>query len=305
MKRNQIRNAVFAGVLSLGFVVPTFAADTRAERANRRAAEKEAEGSNNRISYDQLPEKVREALDRERGDRKVLSVYRADRQDRSWYSVVFETRRRGPRVVRLSQKGYVLSVADLTDEETRVFKADPDRWYREWLDRQSAHEKFYTEHAAKVTATAAHPETMRWEDIPARVRATILRENFGQRPENIVIRYREKDQVVYQVNLKEPGHEHMIKVTPEGAIFEEGDFDPHGKFIAGINHPKTVMEEDLPRSVKLTVDREAPRGEISHIDVFSRGGREVYTVEVDTRDTSRYITVSQDGKVLSDISDKY
>jgi hypothetical protein len=304
MKRNMIRTAVFAGVLSLGLVTSAFA-DTRAERASRREAEKQAEGSNNRIGYDQLPGNVREALDRERGDRKVLSAYRADRADRSWYSVVFETRRRGPRVVRLSPRGYVLSVADLTPEETKIFKADPDRWYREWLDRQSAHEKFYAEHAARVTATSAHPETVRWEDIPARVRATILRENYGQRPENIVIRYREKDQIVYQVNLKEPGHEHMIKVTPEGAIFEEGDFDPHGKFVAGINHPKTVMEEDLPRAVRAAVDRESKRGEISHIDVFSRGGREVYTVEVDTRDTSRYITVSRDGKVLSDISDKY
>jgi len=305
MERNRIRTAVIAGLLSVGFVAPAFAADTRAERANRRAAEAKAEGSDHRMSYEELPEKVKEALDRERGDRKVLSVYRADRADRSWYSTIVETRRRGPRVIRQSQKGYILSVADLNEEDTRAFKADPDRFHREYLDRQATHEKFYAQHAAQVTATAAHPDTMRWDEIPARVRATILRENFGAKPENIVIRYREKDQVVYQVNLKEPGHEHMIKVTPEGAIYEEGDFDPHGKFISGINHPKTVMEDDLPRSVRNAVNQVAPTGEISHIDVFTRNGREVYTVEVDKRDSSRYVTVSQDGKVLSDISDKY
>src|SRR5947209_3271556 len=132
MNRAKVRGMLLAGAISAGavFTLPTYAQVSRAER-NREAAL--AQGSNNRISYEALPQNVRDALDRERGDRKVASVYRADRGERSWYSVVIETRR-GERVIRLSPRGYILGVGDLTAEEVKVFKSDPDRWYKEYID---------------------------------------------------------------------------------------------------------------------------------------------------------------------------
>jgi hypothetical protein len=249
---------------------------------------------------------VKDALDRERGDRRVVSVYRADRGDRSWYSVVVETRRHGDRVIRLSQRGYVLSVGDLNDEDARAFRENPDRWYRDWSNRQDQREKYYYRDLDSVRATADHPDRVDWDRVPARVRATILRENLGEHPHNDIVRYREKDVVVYQINLQDgPNRQHMIKCTPDGAIYEEGMFDSSGKFIPSRERPKTINEEDLPGRVKATVDREAPRGQIAHIDVMNRNGRDVYTVEIDRRDESRYLTISESGKVLSDISDKY
>ena len=299
-KTLMMSTAIAAG---LAIASPTFAQQSRAER-NREAA-LEAQGSNNRISYDDLTPAVRDALDRERGERKIASVYRADRGDRSWFSVVIETRR-GERVIRLSPKGYVLSVGDLTEEEVRVFKADPDRWYKDYLDRQTSRAKVYTRNVDRVTATGDHPERVEWDRMPARIRATILRENYGEKPQNDVVRYRERDQVVYQINLQDgPGRQHMIKVLADGSIFEEGDFDSGGKFISGALHPKTIQIEDTPRAVRATVDREAPKGQIAHVDVMERNGRNVYTIEIDSRTETRYLTVKEDGRVVADNTDKY
>ena len=75
-------------------------AGSRSERANARAAERAAEGENIRQSYDDLSPVVRESLDRERGGRKVMTVYLAKRVDRSWYSVAVVTRH-GDRIIRL------------------------------------------------------------------------------------------------------------------------------------------------------------------------------------------------------------
>lgn len=309
MPHRRFHTLVFTAALGVAVAAPSAFAQSRADRAdrNREAAERAAdEGSNNRVSYESLPPPVKEALDRERGDRRVASVYRADRGDRSWYSVVVETRRHGDRVIRLSPRGYVLSVGDLNEDETREFRANPDRWYHSWLDRQDQREKHYYRDVDSVRATADHPDRVEWDRVPARVRATILRENLGEHPTNGVIRYRQKDVVVYQISLQDgPNRQHMIKCTPDGAIYEEGEFDSSGKFIPMHDHPKTVVQEDLPGRVKATVDREAPRGQIAHIDVMNRNGRDVYTVEIDTRAESRYLTISESGKVLSDISDKY
>lgn len=302
----KLRTLIFTAALGVAVAVPSAFGQSRADRAERnREAAVEAQGSNNRIRYDDLPPAVKDALDRERANRRVVSVYLADRGDRSWYSVVVETRH-GDRVIRLSPRGYILSVADLDADDLREFRANPDRWYHDWYQRQDAREKFYYRDLDRVTATPEHPEMMQWDRIPARVRATILRENFGDRPSNPVGRYRQQGQVVYQANLQEgPNRQHMIKVLPDGSILEEGEFDRNGHFIPGNDRPKTVNEDDLPPRVRSTVDREAPRGRIAHIDVVNRDGRDVYTVEVDSRDSSRYLTVSESGKVLSDISDKY
>lgn len=305
MPRNKIHTLIFTTALGLVVAAPPAFGQSREERADRnRDAAERAEGRNNRMRYEDLPPAVKDALDRERGDRRVVSVYQADRGDRSWYSVVIETRR-GDRVIRLSQRGYVLSVGDLNDDDVKVFRENPDRWYHDWSDRQNQREKFYYRDLDQVHATVEHPDRLDWERIPARVRATFLRMSLGDRPSGC-IRYRQGDTVLYQTSFQDgPNRQHMVQVTPDGAVFAEGYYDSNGKFLPGKERAKTIQEEDLPNRVRDVVDREAPRGQVAHIDVLNRNGRDVFTVEIDRRSETRYLTISESGKVLSDISDKY
>jgi hypothetical protein len=198
----------------------------------------------------------------------------------------------------------LLSVQETSQADLVRYQAEPDKVYREYEDREFRRDKHWQDDFARVTATAQHPDMVRWEDIPPRVRVTFMRESGGVKPDQI-LRYREHDNIIFQTNIPTGGGRvHMLQVLPNGDIYNEGDFNEHGKVENRDWRPHTVSYGDVPRRVREVVDREGGRGRIIHVDEARRPGGDIYTVEVDEPgDTTRYLTVRDDGKILSDITE--
>src|SRR4051812_4360318 len=81
-------------------------ADTRSERAAARAAA--AADEQKKMSYDDLPAKVKETIEKEKGRDTVRSVYQVKRGDRMTYSVTLGAKNGDEKVLRVSQSGELL-----------------------------------------------------------------------------------------------------------------------------------------------------------------------------------------------------
>ena len=83
---------------------------------------------------------------------------------------------------------------------------------------------------------------------------------------------------------------HMLQVLPNGgAVYNESDFTTGGKAIQGDWRPKTMLFEDVPPPVHAAIDHAAPHAAIAHIDMVSRVGHDIYSVEIDGPKESRAI----------------
>src|SRR5438105_2194323 len=146
--------------------------------------------------------------------------------------------------------------------------------------------------AERVTATAANPEHVDWDKLPASVRATLLRESGGERLDNVA-RYREKDNVIYQSNIPDGRDRiHMVQLLTDGSIYNEGEFNTTGQKIQEPERPRTIGYQDLPRRLQDVIDREAPTGRIPHVDVATRRDHKLYTVQIDEPNRTRYLTLN-------------
>jgi hypothetical protein len=94
-----------------------------------------------------------------------------------------------------------------------------------------------------------------------------------------------------------------VQVLANGQIFNEGEYASSGKRLED-RKVRTVGYQDLPDRVRESVDQESPHGRIPHVDIAKRGGQNLYTIQVDDRDRTRYLTINEDGKVLSDVSER-
>ncbi len=255
------------------------------------------------IDWDKLPREVKGETDKERENRKVHHVYHVMRDGLEFYRTIVILKNGDSRSIRVQANGKLLSVIDVRQAELASYKEDPAKYYREVETRQGTRDRSLAEADTRVTATVQKPESIFWDQAPARVRSTILREN-GAKVDGM-IRYRDQGHVIYQSNLPEGngGKIHMLQILPDGSIFNEGDFNTAGVTSGGDWRPHTVAVEDLPRAVRDVVNKEAPRGRL-HAEVAKRRAGDVYTIEVEGRGgESRYLTIREDGRIVGDVTD--
>ena len=305
-----------AGVMGLGLTVaiPSFAADpaprdaSERARVRERAAARDAalqEDVEETVRMSDLPKQAQETVDEQRKGREITSVHKVTRDGRDFYRVAFAMKGGGDRSIRVSPRGSLLSIEDIRQADVAAYRQDPARYYRDTEQYQTARTRHYATQTERITATVANPQKVEWDQIPGAVRTTLLREAAGEKP-NYIIAYRDSDHVIYQTNIDDGrGKVHMVQVLPDGSIFNEGEFTNAGQQIAKDWRPQTLGYEDLPARVKDAVDREAPSGRIPHVDVAKRRGQNIYTVEIDNRDGTRFLTLNEEGKVLGDVTDRF
>jgi hypothetical protein len=315
MKTTPLHGWAIAGAIGIAFVtaLPSSAQNRRntPTREDTRTIDRNAssEGSAEPIKYDEIPGRVRDKINDTKKDDKVVNAYRIRANGHDNYRVVTQRKNRD-RVILADDTGRILNVEDVRDAELASFRQDPDTWLRDYDNRNFGRQREYARAAESIRGTPEHPEQINLDQVPGPARAALIREASGDRARLAnTIRYKDNQgNVIYQCNIPdEPGNPksvHMVQVLSDGRIFNEADFNNRGQKLEDWQ-PRTLGYEDLPNRVKDTVDREAPRGRVPHIDVARRGGREIYTVEIDERDSTRYLTIAEDGHVLSDTSERY
>jgi hypothetical protein len=311
-KRSLLIASLFG--LGLGIAAPTFAQAQDRTGANDRTIKKNVERATARgedfeapVNLDQVPSRVRKEIDRARGNEKIVTVYKIQRSGKEYYRATVSNKK-SDRVILVTGEGVTQNVEDIRPAELADYRADPNTWYRDYDERMLAQERHYTSHADTVTATVDNPERVNWDQVPGRVRSTFTREANGEKVDYI-IRYRDKaGNVIYQTNVPDGrNQQHLLQVRPDGSLFDEGFYknDTGSRATADDLRPQTIGLADVPARVRDTVDQEAPRGRVPRVEVATRGGRKLYTVEVAQSGGTRYLTIDEKGKVISDVSDKY
>jgi hypothetical protein len=295
--------------LGLTAAVPLATQAQPAPRAERRA---DRTGTEVVVPIDLngIPGPARDKIEEVARRAKIAATYKVHRNGQDVYRATIQRGDHGDRIVLVSRDGNLINVEDVRGPELAAYRQNPDAWYRDYDDRMLAQEQYLARQVEVVRGTPQHPEQISLDEVPGAARATLIREAYGDRSRlSNTIRYKDNQgNVIYQCNIPDdpnrPKSVHMVQVLPDGRIFNEGDFSNRGERLDDWR-PKTMGYDDLPGRVKETVDREAPRGRVPHVDVARRGGQNIYTVQVEDRDRTRYLTLNEDGKVLSDVSQRY
>ena len=252
-----------------------------------------------------MPEAIQDWVDELGHGQKLIAASRVRRNGRDLYRVTVG-RTEAERIALLTDKADELRIEDIRPSETAAYRDNPDRWYRDSEDRIAARERAASREAERVTATVDKPDRIDLDQVPVAARATFMREAAGDKQKlGYIICYRDTSKnVLYQCSIPDSNNTaHMVQVLADGRIFNEGEYANGGQRVAD-QKARTVGYRDLPDRIRETVDQEAPRGRIPHVDVARRGGRDIYTVQIDDRDRTRYLTISDEGKVLSDVSER-
>ena len=307
MNSSHSKRLVLAGLVGLGLcgfvATPASAAPPRVERNVDRAL---ANGGDFEApeAFDKIPEAARRKIEEIKGRSKLLATFRIRREGNDYYRATIQTKR-SERIALVTADGAVRNVEDIRPEEFADYKAHTDAWYRDYDDRMIARTKHLLRESERVTASVEHPERINWDQCPASVRNTFTREAAGEKVD-YVIRYRDHDQVIYQTTIDDGRDKrHMVQARPDGTIFNEGEYTKGGSYKGDEWKPHTIGFDDLPERVRDTVNKAVPSGRIPRVEVVKRRGRDFYTVECQTREGERYLTINDEGVCVADVTDPY
>jgi len=287
MKRKFGKSWLVAGVLALGISAAVPSVTWARERTEA-------------VRYNSLPREVRRTLDDERGNHEVLGIQYVDQDGKLFYRCTVALKN-GERNIRIQPGGALLSVEDVREAEAPDFRKSKDDWYRIREERERARDEYWHREDERVRATARDPERVRWDDLPPRVQFALMRESYGVRPD-YVVRYRDGNRVIWQTNIPDgPGRVHMVQVSTDGVLLNGAEFTSGGRPLPGDFRIRTVDFEDLPRSVRYTLDHDYRGARIPTITVTTRRGQRLYGVTVQEPRYDRYLVIDEDGEVLSDI----
>ena len=306
MRATVSQRLIWAGIVGLGLSGMASNALAQPRRIERNVDRALASGADfeEPVAFDRIPDEARDAIDYERHREKVLATFRIRRSGADYIRATVKTPR-SERVILVTAAGVLKNVEDVRPSEFRDYHEHQDAWYRDYDDRMIATQRFYVHEAEGVTATVDHPERVEWDRCPGRVRVTMMRESDGEKIDYI-IRYRDHGEVIYQVNIPDGGNKHhLLQIRPDGSIFNEGEYTPAGQVHGGDWRAHTIGFDDLPPRVRETLDRVAPHARIPLVQVARRHDRDIFSVEIADRDGTRYLTLNQDGKAISDVSDKF
>ena len=294
-----------AGLAGLGYLVGAADEAGAFQVVERRVIIRREPDMEQPMPFESVPQEVRQAI-RELGhERDVVATFRLVRTGESFFRMTIKTRGT-ERVVLAEPNGYVRNVEDVRYEDLPFYRDHPNAWYKDYDDRMLAHQKYFLDHVERITATYDRPEQVRWDELPGGVRATCARESGGDRI-NDVVRYRTRENtIVYQTEIRiDRDHKHVLQVLPDGRIFNEKEYRPTDNILEKDWKTKSIGYSDLPDKVRWVVDREAPKGRIPHVDVATRKGGKIYTVQIVIKDGTRYLTMNQRGEILTDVAEHW
>jgi len=251
--------------------------EARGAAAGDRRSNYDFGGTETQIKYAAAPDRIKDALDRERSGRDLRGIYEVRTPaGRTFYRGVIDERGTD-RVVRISDDGRVLGDSDFAARDDRrddVREARPA--------------------AARYQRTDyGEPAEVNFDRLPGPVRMGIAGQAKANRI-NRVTEYRGKDgHSVYRAEVGNGDRSWYIRVDESGRFLGQSNATEEGKIRVDFN--------DLPGPIKVAVVKEVPDRQRGDIIQITREGRTYYRVEHDEGPTSRWVTIDDRGRVTGEI----
>jgi hypothetical protein len=217
------------------------------------------------VKFASLPERVKDTLDRERGNREIKSIYEVNRNGRIFYRAIIDERN-GDRVVRVGENGKLLSEEDVREVRT----------------------------AGVRRGVEDDGERIAFDRLPGDVKTVIGREAGPDRVGD-VFRYDRRGRSIYEAEINSSnGTTRVVRVDENGRVVSDADATPEGR--------RSVRFSDLPGPVKDAIGRQAKADQIDRVVEVTQGGRTYYRALVNNgRDRSgTWITVDDNGRTVRD-----
>lgn len=219
------------------------------------------------VKFDQLPRRVRDTIDRERGTHDLRQILRVSSGGRPFYRVIIDDRGREDRVVFVSELGTIMKRTEVPD------------------------------------LNFGHGENERWvfyRDLPREVRDALDRARGGREVKQIWF-VRRDNREFYRCIVEQRGDDVAFRFGPSGKILSIDEVEDVAVGAAEarryeIERERWVRVDDLPRPVRRAIEDEFRGRPVYRAMLVERGGRTFYRAVVG----DRVIRIAEDGYVYRD-----
>jgi hypothetical protein len=217
------------------------------------------------IKYEDMPRRVRELADRERGRRDIKQVLEMRREGHVYYRVLIDDRG-ADRAVFFSEGGRLLKVSEVPD--VAIGEGSFEKW-------------------------------VKFDELPRGVRITLDRER-GNREIKQIMFVRRDNREFYRAIIDTRGDDLAIRVNTAGKILSVDEVDDiaiGSREISrfDVDRERSIRFEDVPRDVKRVIERERNGNPIKQIVFVERNGRVFYRCIIDDRRGDRILRIAEDG----------
>ncbi|HEY7115601.1 MAG TPA: hypothetical protein VH475_03385 [Tepidisphaeraceae bacterium] len=225
-------------------------------------------GDETQVKYSSLPARVKDALDRERGNRDIKSIYQVNRGGEVFYRALVDERN-GDREIRVNESGKILSAEDVREARTasgvRRGSADYD------------------------LSDYRRGDRVDFDRLPGEVKTALGREAGSDRVQDVT-RYERNGRSVYRAEVGNRDTARTIVVDEGGRVLsgDRGD-------AADTTNRRSVNFRDLPGEVKSGIGSKV--NDVDRVTEYTRGGRTYYQAEGKNGD---HVTVDDRGRVVRD-----
>jgi len=240
------------------------------------------------VKYNSLPNRVKDALDQERGGRDVKSIYQSSRRGETVYRATINDRV-GDRLVTINENGRVIDTQG-GDARTAGGRYDDDRSSDRGSDRSSrssrgARRDVYDDRPEYSYRNSG--EYIDYDRLPGEVKTVIGREAGSDRVRD-VSRFSNGRRTVYEAVVGTRDDSRVIRVDENGRLLS----DPKDDFGSG---RRGVSFRNLPGEVKTAIGSEI--NDVERVTEFTRGGRTFYRATGANGDT---VVVDERGRIARD-----
>jgi hypothetical protein len=249
--------------------------ERRDYRGSGRGVSRDAgDASGELVKYSSVPNRVKDALDRERGGREIKSIYRVDRRGgEATYRATINDRV-GDRVVTVNESGRVV---DSYGGEARTAS---DRSGSSRGARRDIYDD-RPDYSYRNTG-----EYVDFDRLPGEVKTVIGREARSDRVRNVQ-RFQNRGRSVYEAVIGDRDNPRVIRVDENGRLLDDRDDFGSGR--------RGVSFRNLPGEVKTAIGSEI--NDVEHVTEYTRGGRTYYRASGRNGDT---VTVDDRGRIVRD-----
>jgi hypothetical protein len=217
------------------------------------------------VKYDDVPRRVREVIQKERGRHEVKQILEIRIDGRVYYRTLIDERG-ADRVLLLSDSGRIVKVSEVPD--LAVGEGSFEKW-------------------------------IRYEDLPRDVRRTLDRER-GAYEVKVISFVRRDNREFYRAIIDTRGDDLAVRINSVGKLLSLEEVDDISIGLREISRhdydrERAMRYDEVPREVRVVVEREYAGRPVKQVVYVERNGRRFYRCIVDDRGSDRVLRVGDDG----------